>query len=88
MTTSRGGVAGFVERNLWAVVASAAALWSGYLAGQMTMQNKIDRMDDRLTRAEAQLKARTEFMGCAVRTIDRISNQLKIQLPCELKMTE
>ena len=88
MTTPRGGLAGFLEKNLWAVVASLAALWSGYLAGQMTMQNQIDRMDDRLARAESQIKGRTEFMSCAIRTLDRLTTQMKTRLPCEMKMVE
>jgi len=88
MTNPRGGLAGFLEKNLWAVVASLAALWSGYLAGQMTMQNQIDRMDDRLQRAETQIRGRTEFMSCAVRSLDRITEQTKTTLPCELKVPE
>lgn len=88
MTNPRGGLAGFLEKNLWAVVASLAALWSGYLAGQMTMQNQIDRMGDRLQRVEGQLKGRAEFMSCAVRSLDRITDQLKTTLPCEMKVSE
>ena len=88
MTAAKSGLAAFIERNLWAVLASAAALWSGYLAGQMTMQNQIDRMDDRLARAESQIKGRTEFMSCAIRTLDRLTTQMKTRLPCEMKMVE
>lgn len=88
MTAARGGLVGFLEKNLWAVMAGGVAMWSGYLTGQMTMQHQIERLDDRLKRAELQLKARTEFMGCAVRTLDRITTQAKIPLPCELKMTD
>ena len=88
MTVARSGLAAFLEKNLWAVLASLAALWSGYLAGQMTMQNQIDRMDDRLKRAEMQIKGRTEFMSCAIRTLDRITTKLGTTLPCDLKMAE
>lgn len=88
MTAAKSGLAAFIERNLWAVLASAAALWSGYLAGQMTMQNQINLIDDRLKRMEDQMKGRAEFMSCAIRTMDRVTAQLKTAAPCDLKMTE
>ena len=88
MTTQRSGLATFLEKNLWAVVASMAALWSGYLAGQMTMQSQIDRMDDRLKRAEGQLSGLRGLTSCTVRTLDRVTSSVKVPLPCELKTTE
>lgn len=88
MTVARSGPLGFLERNLWAVLASLATLWSGYLTGQMTMRNQIERMDDRLKRVEGQLVGRAEFMSCTVRSLDRIATKVKTDLPCELKVTE
>lgn len=88
MTAQRGGVAGFVEKNLWAVVASAAALWSGYLSGQMTTQAKIDQIDARTKALEERSKTRGEFMSCAVRTLDKLVDRSKVETPCELKVAE
>ena len=86
MVTAR--IKGWIEENLWKILAAGAALWSGYLTGQMTIDGKLRDLERRLGKAEAQLLGRKPFMICAVRTLDRINDKVQAPVPCVMDVPE
>ena len=81
-------VKGWIEGNLWAILAAAATAWSGFLTGQMTIKQQIRDLDRRVAQAERQLVGRRAMMVCAVRSFDSVTSKLHIQPPCNMDVPE
>lgn len=79
--------ASWIDRHLWAILGAAMTGYVGFLTGTSNaaaMTEKMIAIDARTAKIEARLGGRTDFMTCAVRTIDQLSNRLKLTPPCPL----
>lgn len=84
----------WVDKHLWAILGAALMGYVGLLTGQSNaavttekltaIDARIAGIEARLGKNEVRISGRTDFMTCAVRTIDRIGAALKLNPPCQL----
>jgi hypothetical protein len=86
----REGIGGFLDRNLWAILAASFALYGGYATGQATTVAKIESLARDNARLERRVAGRTELMHCMVRNIDRlyVHSGQATSPACEMRIPE
>jgi hypothetical protein len=77
-----------IERNLFAIIAGAALIYSTSQTADAVTARDLDAISNKLTNIETKLQDRRGFMGCAVRSIDKMSEKIKVELPCQLELPE
>lgn len=88
-------IEGFLQRNLWAILAGLSMAYSGYVTGQATTTNRIDNLERDNSRLEARfgalenrVDARVPGLSCMVRTMDRILEKTGTARPCDQEVSE
>lgn len=84
----------WIDRHLPHILAAVATGYAGFLTAQSSAAVTVERMtaiEARSVRNEAEIAAikvriegRTDFMTCAVRTIDQLNSKANLRPPCQL----
>jgi hypothetical protein len=86
--TEAGRTGTWIENHLWQIIASGLLLYGGYLTGTTTTNHRLVELERRMDKAEGRLSGRSDFMVCAARQIDRLSDKVGVHLPCQLEVPE
>lgn len=81
----------FNEKTLWALLAAALGIWSGYVTGQATTGMKLAQIEKDILKIELKMVDRHHFMDCTAKSIQRLadkSGQENVQLPCSMAVPE
>lgn len=77
-------LARFIEKNIWAILATAWAALLAYVTGTTRTQVTLADLEKRTVVLEARVKADTQFRFCATRHIDALEGGGKMP-SCELR---
>lgn len=76
--------AAWIEKNLATIIAALAAIYGGFITGQVTTGNRLSDHDKRLAALESRVQASAEYHNCATRHFDRLEAGDKSNAPCTL----
>lgn len=76
------------EKNLFAILVGGAMIWSTFQTSDADTSRSLVEIEKRLAGIDEKLRDRRSFMGCAVRSLDKISEKSGITLPCDMPLPE
>lgn len=95
MTEAQSRLSAWIENHLWAILAVGLGAFAGYLTGEAQTTARLEAVEKDIARLEAQaneldkkVAARSDFMVCAVRNIDRLMDKTGTEYACPLKVPE
>lgn len=77
-------LAALIERHLATIIAALAAIYGGYVTGQVTTGNRLSDHDARIAKLEARVQASADYHACATRHFDRLESGAAGEPPCVL----
>jgi len=88
VAAARSAMETWLRNHAWAILASAFALYGGYVTGQTTTESRLAILENKVATGERSLNARRQFMVCSIRNLDQIQDQLDLHPPCNLELEE
>jgi len=85
---ARATIETWLKNHAWAILASAFAIYGGFVTGQTTTETRLAILEGKVAEADLRLDGRSDFMVCAVRQMDQIQDRLDIHPPCALNVED
>lgn len=77
-----------IEKNLFAIIAGVAFVWTTSQTADAVTAKDMRAIEKRLDSIDAKLVDRRGFMGCAIRTLDKVTEKTGVNPPCDLLLPE
>lgn len=77
-----------LDKNLFALVAGAVVIWTTSQTADAVTAKDMRAIEKRLESIDDKLRDRRGFMGCAIRTLDKVTEKTGVNPPCDLLLPE
>lgn len=77
-------LAALIEKHLATIIMALAAIYGGFITGQVTTETRLKAHDDQLAELKREAAANTAWRVCATRHIDWVRRGSVGDAPCEL----